>query len=99
MIQVLSPDNAARAIDHAFKCLRPGGTIYITGSGILADDRLQPESGVYLNLTLMNFYRAGAAYTISTHYDWLARAGFQGAQHETLAGGSMVIWATKKDAG
>jgi SAM-dependent methyltransferase len=99
LIQVLSPDDAVRAIDHAFRCLRPGGTVYITGSGILADDRLQPASGVYLNLTLMNFYRAGTAYTVSTHYDWLSRAGFEDPRHETLAGGSVVIWATRSSAG
>jgi hypothetical protein len=45
----------------------------------------------------MNLYRAGAAYTVSAHYGWLARAGFRDARHATLAGGSMVIWATKKN--
>jgi SAM-dependent methyltransferase len=95
VIQVLSPADAERAIRHAFACLRAGGTIYITGSGILADDRLRPPGGVYVNLTLMNFYRAGAAYTHSTHAEWLRRAGFQEPRHRTLPTGSEIIWATK----
>lgn len=94
LIQVLSPADAERAIRHSFACLRPGGTLYITGSGILADP-LHPPAGVYLNLTLMNFYHAGGAYTLATHAEWLTRAGFQEPQHRTLPTGSQIIWATK----
>jgi SAM-dependent methyltransferase len=95
VIQVLSPEHAARAIGNAFRCLRPGGTIFITGSGIIADDRLDPAAGVYLNLTLMNLYPAGAAYTVSTHFDWLRQAGFDDPLRATLPNGSEVISATK----
>lgn len=95
LVQVLSPADAASAIRNTFQCLRPGGAIYITGSGIVADDRLQPSAGVYLNLTLMNFYCAGASYAISTHFDWLRAAGFESPGHATLSTGSQVIWATK----
>jgi hypothetical protein len=95
VIQVLSPKDAACAIGHAFTCLRPGGTIFITGSGIIADDRLQPAAGVYLNLTLMNLYPAGAAYTVSTHFDWLRQAGFDDPRRATLPNGSEVISATR----
>jgi len=98
LVQVLSPADAAAAIRNVFACLRPGGAVYITGTGILADDRLQPAAGVYLNLTLMNFYRAGAAYTVGTHVDWLLRAGFVEPRHGTMPGGSPVIWAAKPEA-
>jgi SAM-dependent methyltransferase len=95
VIQVMSSQDAACAIEHAFTCLRPGGTIFITGSGIIADDRLQPAAGVYLNLTLMNLYPAGAAYTVSTHFDWLRQAGFDDPRCATLPNGSEVISATR----
>ncbi|TPL40772.1 hypothetical protein [Mesorhizobium sp. B2-4-6] len=39
LIQVLSPDDPERAIEHTCRSLRPGGVIYITGSGIIEDDR------------------------------------------------------------
>ena len=88
-------EETARAIAHVFTCLRPRGTIFVTGSGIIAYDRLQPAAGVYLNLTLMNIYPAGAAYTISTHFHWLRQAGFDDPRRATLPNGSEVISATR----
>jgi SAM-dependent methyltransferase len=95
LVQVLAPEDAARAIRHAVAGLRPGGHIYITGSGILNDDRLSPPAGVYLNVTLMNFYPAGRSYTTSEHVDWLKAAGCTDPVQMTLRGGSEVIRATK----
>lgn len=95
LIQVLSPDDAAKAIRHAVAGLRAGGHIYITGSGILSDDRLSPPGGVYLNVTLMNFYPAGRSYTHSEHVAWLKAAGCIDPVQVTLRGGSEVIRATK----
>lgn len=59
-MQVLAPADAARAIANAAAALRPDGTIYITGAGILDDDRMGPKSAVFINLTFMNLYQAGA---------------------------------------
>jgi SAM-dependent methyltransferase len=95
LVQVLAPEDAAKAIRHAVAGLRPGGHIYITGSGILNDDRLTPPAGVYLNVTLMNFYPAGRSYTTSEHVDWLKAAGCIDPVQTTLRGGSEVIRATK----
>lgn len=95
LVQVLGPEDAARAIRHAVAGLRPGGHIYITGSGILNDDRLTPAGGVYLNVTLMNFYPAGRSYTTSEHVGWLQAAGCIDPVQVTLRGGSEVIRATK----
>ena len=95
LVQVLAPEDAAKAIKHAVAGLRPGGHIYITGSGILNDDRLTPPAGVYLNVTLMNFYPAGRSYTTSEHVGWLKSAGCSDPVQMTLRGGSEVIRATK----
>ncbi|WP_374375680.1 methyltransferase [Dongia sp.] len=95
LVQVLAPEDAAKAIRHAVAGLRPGGHIYITGSGILNDDRLTPPAGVYLNVTLMNFYPSGRSYTNSEHVAWLKAAGCTDPVQTTLRGGSEVIRATK----
>lgn len=95
LVQVLAPEDAARAIKHAVAGLRSGGHIYITGSGILNDDRLTPLAGVYLNVTLMNFYPLGRSYTTSEHVDWLKAAGCTDPVQMTLRGGSELIRATK----
>ena len=95
LVQVLSPEDAAKAIKHAVAGLRPGGHIYITGSGILNDDRVSPPGGVYLNVTLMNFYPAGRSYTNSEHVSWLKAAGCTDPVQVTLRGGSEVIRATR----
>jgi hypothetical protein len=97
LVQVLSRADAAVAIANTARCLRPGGRLYITGSGIVQDDRLSPASGVYLNLTLMNFYPHGEAYTISEHYRLLEQAGCVEPSHATMPSGSTLIWAVKAE--
>lgn len=95
LVQVLSRDAAARAIANAARALRPGGTIYIAGGGILDDDRLAPRTAVFLNVTLMNLYPAGASYTESQHREWLAAAGCGELRRVTLPSGGGIIAATK----
>lgn len=95
LVQVLDPVAAALAIRHAAACLKPGGRLFITGSGILDDGRLSPEEGVYLNLTLMNFYPGGTAYTEGEHRAWLLAAGCRDPQRAALASGTTLFWATR----
>ena len=80
---------------NAAAALRPGGAIYIVGGGILDDDRLGPPSAVYLNLTFLNLYPAGASYTRAQHAAWLEAAGCGDVQRITLPSGSGIIHATK----
>ena len=95
LVQVLAPADAARAIANAAAALRPGGAIYIAGGGILDDDRLGPPSAVYLNLTFLNLYPAGASYTRAEHAAWFEAAGCGDVQRITLPSGSGIVWATK----
>lgn len=95
VVQVLGPQDAAKAIANACQCLSPGGSIYITGAGILDDDGMSPASAVYLDLTLMNFYPQGAARTVSQHFQWLSDAGCTDCRATRLKSGSMVISAVK----
>ena len=96
LVQVLSRDAAARAIANAARALRPGGTIYIAGGGILDDDRLAPRTAVFLNVTFMNLYPAGASYTESQHREWLAAARCADLRRVTLPSGGGIIAATKQ---
>jgi O-methyltransferase domain/Dimerisation domain len=95
VVQVLGPDDAARAIAHAAQAVRPGGTLYIAGAGILDDDRLGPRRAVFFNLTFMNLYRSGAAYTVAEHAAWLAAARCGDVRRTALPDGSAVIVARK----
>ncbi|WP_395022725.1 methyltransferase [Dongia sp.] len=95
LVQVLGPDEAARAIRHAAAGLRPGGALYIIGGGILDDNRLGPEEAVYLNLTFLNFYTEGRAHTESAHRTWLAEAGCGAVRRLRLPSGRGAIVATR----
>jgi SAM-dependent methyltransferase len=95
LVQVLGPDEAGLAIRHAAAAVRPGGTVVIIGGGILDDDRRGPPSAVLLDLTLMNLYPAGAAYTEAEHAAWLAGAGCQDLRRIVLPTGSSIIVAEK----
>lgn len=95
VVQVLGPEAAARAIRNAAACLRPGGSLYIIGGGILDDDRLGPPDAVYLNLTFLNFYADGRAHTESAHRAWLAAAGCNSVRRLQLPSGRSAIVATR----
>jgi len=95
LIQVLGPEDAARAVSNAAAALRPGGAIYIIGGGILDDDRLGPPAAVFWNVTFMNLYPSGASYTESEHAAWLAAAGCSDLERVTLPSGGGIIRAVK----
>lgn len=95
VIQVLSRREAAGTIRHTFESLNSGGMIYVSGAGILNDDRLSPPNAVFYDLTFMNLYREGASYTHSEYKSWLADAGFVDASLAVLPSGSQIISALK----
>lgn len=96
LVQVLAPNDAARAIANAAAALRPGGTIFIIGSGILDDDRMGPRAAVFINVTFMNLYRAGASYTETQHAEWLSAAGCGSIERIVLRTGASIIHAKKR---
>ena len=99
LLQVLSPDEAGIAVANVYKGLRPGGVIYISGSGIIHDSRLSPAANIYFDLTLMNLYPEGRAYTLKEHFAWPDAAGFVEKGQRTLSSGSIVIFARKSANG
>jgi len=97
VVQVLPPDQARRSILNAARCLTPGGEIVIAGSGVVDDDRLAPPEGVFLNLTFLNLYRHGEAYTEGQYRAWMTEAGFQDISRSRLADGSTLFRARLTD--
>jgi hypothetical protein len=93
--QVLAPGDAARAIANAAAAVRPGGAIYIMGGGILNNDRIGPPAAVFLNVTFLNIYPAGASYTEAEYGAWLNAAGCGEVQRTALPSGGCIISATK----
>lgn len=95
VIQVLSPQDAAAAIRHAHASLNSGGRLFISGVGILNDDRVSPPEAVFYNLTFMNLYSDGASYTRSEYSRWLSDAGFGDITFGIMPSGSQLISARK----
>lgn len=95
-IQVLSPEDACRAIQNIGTVLNPGGRIFIIGH-IIDDSRRSPLDAVGFNLTFINYFDAGESYTESEHRDWLSGAGFMDIQRalSLLPDGNSLMTARK----
>jgi hypothetical protein len=93
VIQCLGPEEAAQAIRHAVAGLTPGGRIAIGGAGILDNDGAGPAVAVYMNLTFLNLYRAGASWRERNYRGWLAAAGATAVERVLLPEGSSFFLA------
>ena len=93
-IQLLSSDEARRALLNIGQVLEPNGAIYILGRD-LDDSRLSPPESVVFNLVFMSIYDGGQAYTEQEHRDWLTEAGFVDFQREINPNGTSIISARK----
>ena len=94
IIQVLSPDDARKALSHVNKSLVPGGALFIMGV-VLDDSRLSPPYAVSTNLTFLNVYDEGRAYTESEYRDWLDEVGFVFLERVVTPNGTSIIKARK----
>ena len=93
-IQVLSPDEAVRALANLSRVIEPGGEIYILGH-VLDDSRVSPLETVGFNLVFVNVYDGGQAYTEQEHRDWLTEAGFENIERVVLTNGNSILTARK----
>ncbi len=92
LIQVISAEQARRAIHNVSQALEPGGRIAIVGR-MLDDSRLSPPGMVTFNLVFINIYDDGVAYTEQEHRDWLAEAGFVEFDRQALPDGNEMVTA------
>lgn len=95
VVQVLGRDDAAAVIRNAFASLNPNGMLFISGVGILDDDRLSPAHAVFYDLTFMNLYDAGQAYTRTEYTTWLSTAGFADISFAEMPSGGTLISARR----
>jgi SAM-dependent methyltransferase len=95
-LQVLSPQDARRAMRNIGAVVNPGGKIFIIGQ-ILDDSRRTPLEAVGFNLSFINFFDAGESYTESEYRDWLSHAGFVDIDRSLLRDGGSLMTARKPD--
>lgn len=95
-IQVLTADEAPRAINTISKVIEPGGAIYIWGAGILDDSMVSPMAALRFGLSALNRWDEGQAFTDREHREWLTDAGFENITREVLPEGESVITARKR---
>ena len=95
-LQVLSPDDARRALKNVGRVMNPGGEIYIRGAGIIDNSRTSPPELVGFNIVFVNVYEGGQAYTEQEHKEWLEEAGFASFRRTILPDEGSIITARKK---
>ncbi|MCH7787335.1 MAG: methyltransferase [Chloroflexi bacterium] len=93
-LQVLSPEDAVRALKNMWNAMTPGGAVHIIGSA-LDNSRLSPVSSVGFSLFSVNIYDEGQSYTEQEHRDWLAEAGFEGFELTPMRAEMTLISARK----
>ena len=74
-VQVLSPEDARKAITNVGAAVKPSGRIFIIGQ-ILDECRTSPLDAVGFNLTFLNTFDAGESYPEKEYREWLGEAGF-----------------------
>ena len=90
-LQILGPDEAARALADVAGALRPGGTLFVLGAGIVSDDRLHPAGAAAFNLVFPSFYADGQAHTLGEHRAWFEEAGCVLAEEARLDGQYLLV--------
>ena len=95
-LQVLSTDDALRAVQIVARAISPGGRIFVIGH-ILDDSRIAPLEAVGMNLAFINTFDAGESYTESEYREWLTNAGFVEIERSLLQDGSSLITGRKPD--
>jgi ubiquinone/menaquinone biosynthesis C-methylase UbiE len=93
-IQVLSVQQARRAIHNVGQVIQPEGLVYILGS-VLDNSRLSPLEIVGHNLYYLNVFDEGQAYTEQEHRDWLTEAGFVDFKRVVLPNSRSIVTARK----
>jgi len=94
-IQIISREDAAKAIKHIGQRLKAGGRLLIRG-WVVDDSRITPPSATGVNLFFLNRFDEGEAYTEAEYRQWLGDAGFVDCQRELLDTGMSAVSATKE---
>ncbi len=93
-IQVLTAEDARKALKNVAGIVKPGGDLLILGR-VLDDSRISPIDVVTHNLGFINVYDGGQAYTEGEYREWLAEAGFEDFSREVIPDAMCLITARK----
>jgi hypothetical protein len=94
LIQVLSPQQAARTIQNVGSSMRAEGRIFIIGH-VLDDARRVPWEAAAWDIAFLNIYEEGQSYTEGEYRGWLRISGF-GSFERTLMGNNMSLITARK---
>ena len=94
-IQVLTADQAGRAIKNVGQVMEPGGKVFIWSGAVLDDSLISPVSSLNFDLTAISRFDEVGAYTEQQYRDWLSAAGFEGLNREILPDTQSIITAQK----
>ena len=96
LIQVLSRDQAQKALHNIAAHMVPGASLFILGI-VLDDSRTSPEWALFFNMRVINIYDQGEAYTEQEYRDWLADAGMVGFERHLQPDGTSIVIARRRD--
>jgi hypothetical protein len=96
LIQVLSPDQAKRALVNVAESVNPGGRIFVLGH-VMDDSRVSPPEEVIWYLLNLNWEDHAGFYAEKDYRDMLLNAGFRDVQRGRLPNGDGVMTALKPD--
>jgi SAM-dependent methyltransferase len=94
LIQVLSPEQAACAIENVGRSMRPGGEIFILGY-VLDDEHRSPWEAAAYDVAFINIYDAGQSYTDGEYRRWLQAGGFGAIERKLMRNNMSLITARK----
>lgn len=94
LIQVLSPEDAVKALKNVRGAMKTGGTIHIIGR-MLDNSRLTPASSVTFSILTINLFDNGQSYTEEEYASWLVEAGFEGFERVSLSAGFDMVTARR----
>ena len=86
LLQVLAPEDAARAVRRMVDWLAPGGCLVVLGMGVLAADRVTPRDVAVHNIIFGTLYD-GRAYTVTEYRSWMRAAGLSQIENVWLDDG------------
>jgi hypothetical protein len=94
LFQVLSADQCKKAAKNISAGIVPSGTLFVIGF-ITDDSRVSPLTPVGMNVTFVNMFDNGQAYTESEYRGWLSDAGFDDISRVPHMMGNSLITARK----
>lgn len=94
VIQVLSSEQAEKAMRHVAESINSGGYMIILGH-VLDDSRISPVEEVGMNLIYLNWGHDIGCYTRTQYREWMLGSGLVDVRFGSLPNGDRIITARK----